>query len=272
MNRLCWLTDLHFNFVGPEQVAELLEQVRSLQADGVVITGDIGEATDVVEYLAQIDEALGCPVYFVLGNHDFYFGSIDDVRRRVRELCGNRPQLHYLTSCERPLRLGHWRIVGHDGWADARIGDYERSMVMMNDYRLIDELAPCNKQQRLPLLRQLGDEAAEHVRGQLQQALQPPGDEPILLVTHVPPFHEACWHQGQLSDDEWAPHFTCQAMGDMILQMMSQHDDRRLLALCGHTHGEGQCRMRPNVRVLTGGAEYGSPAVAGVLENVEDEP
>src|SRR5438093_2989908 len=30
-------------------------------------------------------------------------------------------------------------LIGHDGWADAREGDYERSTVMMNDYRLIEE-------------------------------------------------------------------------------------------------------------------------------------
>ena len=29
---------------------------------------------------------------------------------------------------------------------------------------------------------------------------------------------EAAWHQGQLSDDDWIPWFTCRAVGDVILR------------------------------------------------------
>ena len=36
------------------------------------------------------------PIYFVLGNHDYYFGSIDKVRKAVKQLCQERPNLHYL--------------------------------------------------------------------------------------------------------------------------------------------------------------------------------
>jgi hypothetical protein len=31
--------------------------------------------------------------------------------------------------------------------------------------------------------------------------------------------------------------------------------------LCGHTHGQGEVTMLPNLRVQTGGAEYGKPKV-----------
>ena len=51
-------------------------------------------------------------------------------------------------------------LVGHDGWADARLGDYERSYVMMNDYKLIAELAGMSKVDRWPVLKALGDQAA----------------------------------------------------------------------------------------------------------------
>lgn len=39
----------------------------------------------------------------------------------------------------------------------------------------------------------------------------------LLLVTHVPPFKEACWHEGRISDDDFLPHFTSQAVGDVLL-------------------------------------------------------
>ncbi len=39
-----------------------------------------------------------------------------------------------------------------------------------------------------------------------------------------------------------------------------------MTVLCGYTHGGGEARILPNLRVLTGGAEYGRPVIQKVLE------
>lgn len=262
--RVVWLTDIHLNFCSPFAVRAYLDEVAATAPEAVVISGDIGEATDVAHYLRQLADAVDCPVYFVLGNHDFYFGSIHAVRRQMRDVCRECSTLHYLTeSGVFPLSptLG---LIGHDGWADGRIGDYDGSFVMLNDYKLIAELAPYDKQRRLGVLNSLGDAAAACLRESLAESVA--RFPHTLLVTHVPPMREAAWHEGRWSDDEWAPHFTCKAVGDAILDVMSQHPDRRLTVLCGHTHGEGEHRPLPNVIILTGAAEYRSPAVCRVLE------
>ncbi len=36
--------------------------------------------------------------------------------------------------------------------------------------------------------------------------------------------------------------------------------------MCGHTHGEGEAQILPNLKVLTGGATYGEPTLQRVLE------
>jgi hypothetical protein len=48
-------------------VDRYLEMVREKAPDAVLISGDIGEATDVVGYLEQIDDVLQLPVYFGWG-------------------------------------------------------------------------------------------------------------------------------------------------------------------------------------------------------------
>ena len=268
MFRLAWLTDLHLNFLPYQQVDEFLGRVESLEADIVLITGDISEARDLEHMLRHIAEHLHRPVYFVLGNHDFYHGSIREVRviaARTCEAAGELGRLKYLTAMSEPVEVTPTvGLIGHDGWADARIGDYERSLVMMNDYRLIAELAAHGKRDRWPILNALGDEAAEHVRRLLPPALA--NYEEVLLATHVPPLREACWHEGRPSDDEWAPHFTCKAMGDAILEIMRDFPQRRLTVFCGHTHSPGECCPLPNVQIFTGGAKYGQPTVQRVLE------
>ena len=141
MTRIIWITDPHLNFVRPLAVREFLDDVAEREPAAVLIGGDIGEAHNVVAYLEQVDELWQRPVHFVLGNHDFYRGSIAGVRREIDRLCERRPLLNYLSHrgvVELTSKLG---LVGHDGWADARVGDYEHSTIMMNDYKLIAELS-----------------------------------------------------------------------------------------------------------------------------------
>ena len=264
MTRVVWLTDLHLNFVGSKTVERLLDEIIATDPAAVLIGGDIGEAKSSATYLSQFESQLKCPIYFVLGNHDFYRGSIPVVRDAMRQLCREHPDLHYLTQLgviELTPRVG---LIGHDGWADARYGDYENSDVILTDYALIAELAGHFQLDRRPTLERLGDEAAAHIRQVLPEALA--RYERVVLLTHVPPLREACWHAGRLSDDNWAPHFSCKAMGDAILDIMREHPDRKLTVLCGHTHGEGEAHPLDNVEVLTGGAEYGCPALTRVFE------
>ncbi len=269
--RIFWMTDIHLNFLKPEGVGEFLAGVAEQSPDVVLIGGDIAEAPTVEKYLRAI-EATECPTYFVLGNHDFYGGSIERVRKAVGKQAAASNSLNYLTTgagaslgddgvAELAEGVG---LVGHDGWADGRLGDYAGSQVMLNDYRLIMELAGVDKARRLPLLNQLGDEAADHFRRVLPIAFERFGR--VLLLTHVPPMREACWHEGRTSNDEWVPHFACHAVGQALLEIMPQFPDRQLTVLCGHTHGRGEVRPLENLEILTGAAEYRAPAVEKVFE------
>jgi hypothetical protein len=180
-------------------------------------------------------------------------------------LSQKQSKLTYLTTANMPIRLtDRVGLVGHDGWADGREGDYHRSLIMMNDYRLIDELSVFSKSDRLGELHRLGDEAADHVRLQLGKAL--PIYEEVFLLTHVPPLREACWYEGRVSGDAWAPHFVCQAMGRAILDMASRFPDKQITVLCGHTHSPGTCDPAKNVHVITGAAKYGEPRITQLFE------
>jgi predicted phosphohydrolase len=263
MKRVAWLTDLHLNFVTPGDIDRLCGAVREAGADAVLLGGDIGEAHDVVEHLEGLDARLGLPVYFVLGNHDFYRGSIAGVRAAVRALSARSPRLHWLQASGVIALTQETALVGHDGWADGRYGDYEHSEVLLNDYLLIEELAGLDAEDRLRRLHALGDEAAAHFRAVLPDTLA--RFPRLIVLTHVPPFREACWHRGRISDDDWLPHFACRAVGEVLGEAMAAHPECEMTVLCGHTHSAGEAQILPNLRVLTGGAEYGQPEVQRVL-------
>ena len=264
MTRLAWLTDIHLNFLAPAEVEAFLHHVQGCRADALAIGGDIAEAPHLIEHLELLARQLDRPIYFVLGNHDYYFSSRAEVRRQVRLLCRRDERLVWLTDgAVVPLALDT-ALVGHDGWADAQLGDYQRSFVMMNDYKLIAELAAYSPQSRWPVLKAWGQESAGEAQVPLETALE--RYEQVYFLTHVPPLREACWHQGQISNDEWLPHFTCYAMGRMLVETMLRHPHRTLTVLCGNTHGQGECQPLANLRILTGGANYGEPSVQQVFE------
>jgi hypothetical protein len=60
----------------------------------------------------------------------------------------------------------------------------------------------------------------------------------------------------------------CGAVGDAIEPIMRERPERNLTVLCGHTHSGGEVGVLENLHVITGAAEYRSPAVARVW-NVE---
>src|SRR5690606_27301024 len=102
-----------------------------------------------------------------------------------------------------------------------------------------------SKTERLARLNALGDEAAAYCRKWLPDALHRYAH--VYFLTHVPPFRDACWHQGQLSDDAFLPHFACEAVGNVLIDIMRQHPDRQLTVLCGHTHSPGQAQILENL-------------------------
>ena len=264
MKRLAWLTDIHLNFLSPEGVATFIRGLTLLECDGFLVSGDIGEADDVVGYLNALALELARPIHFVLGNHDFYRGSIAGVRASVEELCSKQSNLNWLPRAGVVRLTDETCLIGHDGWGDGRLGDYWGSDVELNDWCLIEEFAGLATDKRLMKLKALGDEAADHLRVVLAKAI---GQyRHIVVVTHVPPFREACWYQGRISTNEWLPHFTCHAVGEVLAESMRSAPGRQMTVLCGHTHGAGETYILSNLRVLTGGAVYGRPIVQQVLE------
>jgi Icc protein len=264
MPRLAWVTDPHLNFVAAAGVADFLGELAATPADALLVSGDIDEAPDVARSLAGMAAAVERPVLFVLGNHDYYRGTIAAVRAEVRALCETVPHLHWLPSAGVVPVSADTCVVGHDGWGDGRLGDYWGSPIALNDWRLIGEFAGLGRAARLALLNALGDEAAAHFKSVLPDALS--RFRHVVVVTHVPPFRDACLYQGRVSGDEWLPHFACRAVGVALAEAMAARPDRRMTVVCGHTHGAGEADVLPNLRVLAGGAEYGKPAVQRVLD------
>lgn len=290
MNRVAWVTDIHLNCVSNKGLVAFARSILDHNPDSVLIGGDIGEADSIVEYLQELECHLALPVFFVLGNHDFYKGSIHQVRTHVSRLCRDSSRLSYLSEVGVVSLTPTVALVGHDSWADGRLGDYEQSEVLLTDHFAIQDFnlmlsqtesamilrqsrteidaaylaGPEAKEYRLTVMQSLAEEAASHFRKYLPIAFE--SHQHVIVLTHVPPFKQACWYGGKVSDDDWLPHFSCKAVGDILLETMKVRPKQKLTVLCGHTHGSGETEILDNLIVYTGGATYGHPEIQRVFE------
>lgn len=263
IKRLVWSTDLHFDAADRSQYHLFLELVKANEPDYILIGGDICNGVSCLVYLANLAKVISKPLYFVLGNHDFYYGSIGAIRKDAQNLNKEAKNVHYLSDFKIIPLTEQTALIGHDGWSDAKAGDYFNSDVMLNDYFLIDELKRLNNEERFQKLNALGEEAASYLSQQLIKAFET--FERVVLLTHIPPFEESCLYEGVPAEGNWTPHFVGKATGEAIERVMKEYPNKQLLILCGHSHWGQDIQILPNLRVVTGHSELGIPNVQGLI-------
>src|SRR3990167_506120 len=146
MNTYAWATDIHLDTLGNDPVA-ITDFGKFLVKDaphGVFLTGDLSNAKNLVYHLSILEQACERPIYFVLGNHDFYGASIEAVRKTMRELTNMSQYLKYLPTTQYVALSPTTALIGHDGWYDGLYGDYKSSRFVMNDWIDIKEFADIN--------------------------------------------------------------------------------------------------------------------------------
>jgi Icc protein len=252
-----WATDLHFDLATPRAFDSFVKSVREKKPDMLLIAGDLADSHSLHPTLLKLAHKMEIPLYFVLGNHDFYGSSLAQVRRETEELCHEQALLHYLTALEVIPLDASTALIGHDGWADALAGDFMASGVELRDQYEITDFRPLRKPERYQHLVQLGAEAAYDVEQKLCKALK--SYSKVILVTHVPPFVEGSRYENKPSNADFAPHFVAHQMGQMLIRVMKSHPEQSLLVLSGHSHHEADYWPLPNLHCLTGHADYGNP-------------
>ena len=259
-----WATDIHLNFVPREERLAFFTSITEQKPDMVFLTGDLAEAPSLEPLLSEMTQSIQAPIYFVLGNHDFYYGSISHVQQIARRLSQDHTDLIYLPQAGVVELSPTTSLVGQDGWGDGQYGNYQQSPVVLNDHIHIKELKKLDRASLHRTLQQLGQQEAQALETPLREALKK--FPKVILLTHVPPFKEACWYQGEMGNDDWLPFFTCKAIGDLLVHLMEQFPHSDLTVLCGHTHHAGTVDIHPNLRVHTAAADYGNPSIYRILE------
>ena len=256
-DRLAWCSDPHLDHAQPDVRDQFIEDLNESSAGGLVITGDIAEADSLHRHVNRLHRDFDGPIWFVLGNHDFYKDSVASVRSEVTRWVRHMRGVDYLTdSAAVPLADGVY-LVGEDGWGDATCGEFDASPVRLQDFVWIRDFSRKPPDMWRETMDRLGRQSATRLRPKLNAI--PAEAKEIIVATHVPPFRESCWYEGQTTDDDWAPFFVCGHVGDVLRSFAGQRPATTITVLCGHTHHGGVAPIANNLTVHTASADYGRP-------------
>jgi predicted phosphohydrolase len=251
---LVWLSDVHADSLRGDFPAEV-DQLRRENPEGILITGDISNAERLDEHLAVIS-TLGCPIFFVLGNHDFWNGSFAGVTALVRSACSKKTNLFFLDESGLVQLGGGTALIGGQGWGDGKAGLGEKSPVTSRDRQLIQEFTDKPREKYFQMLQEMGRASASAFSEIAVPALE--GSEHLILATHVPPFAASA-----LREPEYLPFYVNVALGDEILRIAHQFPGKKISVYCGHTHRKSIYRPLPNVTVHVADATSGVFQIAG---------
>ena len=246
-----FLTDLHLDRTGKEETEDLLNRIRNTESNSVILTGDISDAGSIRRHLSQIASACAPrPLYFVMGNHDYYGGGFREVEAGVHALCESTENLHLMDGTTVVSLAEGIGMVGHGGWPDARAGDGLETTVENPDRWCIGDFRDLDHGQTLLRMRGLGGESAARLRGILPLALK--RHRHVVVATHVPPFANAVFHKGKPAGVEYLPHFCNATVGYMMLGLLRAFPHRRVSVLAGHSHGACARMITRNLSVRVG--------------------
>lgn len=272
--RLAWMTDIHLDMAG-DLNTRLNFLSKSVEGcDAVLLTGDISVSNFLISHLSMIESALEKPVYFVLGNHDYYGSNFSTVRRNVMNFCNSSSYLRYMNSVQYIKLDDRKYLIGHDGWYDAQNGDPHGNSILMNDWIQISNFNSAlrnsfgghgliNKNVIIDLSRRLAQESANHIANGIKAVIK--DSDHIVVMTHVPPFKEsfnASENHRQVSSWEIIPWYTSKIMGDTLLAAAKTYPHVKFTVLSGHLHSHYDQDLLNNLNVKVGRAIYGNPQLA----------
>lgn len=254
-DKYLWYTDTHLDKLTPWTKFKFISHIVKEKPKGIFLTGDISNGFMTGFDLGLLARWADCPIYFVLGNHDYHFSSIQRTHDKIRNLCAKHKNLIWMTESDVVSLSPEVGLIGVEGWYDADVGDpkYLRWTIdwaLTSDFR---KLSSMNK--RVEAFRQLADNSAKLITHKLEKAFEK-DFKTVYILTHFPPWKEATRDVGTLMEKFWLPYNVNLRLGKAIEACMVDRKRRHATVLAGHTHTDCWIHVSRNIECKVNKAKY----------------
>lgn len=276
--RLAWATDIHLDFITDENnvvisarnINIFCERIKNCSPDAVIISGDISLSNQLKQHLLSLERSLGIPIFFVLGNHDFWGSNIGSVRKNISTLSNSSRFLRYLSTSSYIMLSNSTALVGHDGWYDGLNGSPKSSYIEMNDWNFISDFSIFKNYLGVSLdgilnvSRYQANIGAKHIEKEIKSAIRDHAPSKFIIVTHVPPFIDPVKESQHKNSTNLCPWYSSKIMGDMLLNVAKQNPLVEFEVFCGHVHTKYEKYISNNLLLRSGHSDYSDPKLQSV--------
>ena len=276
--RIVWVSDTHLDhlgkyFVGSRkpEITTFINKITSLGPDIVLCTGDISNGELLSEDVQQlVTELTPTKFYFVLGNHDCWGSSFNQVEQEMFNKFPN----NWLSSAGLVKLTDEVCLIGQDGWYDGKLGKPFGSGIQMNDWFKIKDFNEClefgevNKTKILDFVKNKAEQSVLKLKSSIEIGIAA-GFKTFIIATHMPPFAENALDypygkkkpttKPEPSSPYSLPWYTNKTMGDMLIEISELYPDKMFNVFCGHAHADSIVKHRENLICSTAYSVYGKP-------------
>jgi len=250
-----WFTDTHLDKVTPWTLYRFIHHIVREKPQSVFLTGDLSNGLLVCWHLRLLAKFVKCPIYFVLGNHDYHLSSIETVHRKIRELQTEYPNLIWLTEAGVVRLNDEVAIVGTEGWYDVNNGkpeylQFTLDWMLTEDFRKLPDMHA-----RIEKWRELADVSAKNLSLKVDEAFKA-GYKSVYVLTHFPPWAEATRDVGTPMETFWLPYNVNLRLGKALEEVMLNHKNKHITVLAGHTHTDCWIHVASNIECKVSKAKY----------------
>lgn len=254
--------------------AKSLNDAVSQGARCIILTGDISETPYLIDDLYWLSQNFARNIYFVLGNHDYYYGSftLGNQCAEIAEQLGKKDvngnwkpnNLFYLQNKD-PINLetgdrwsGATLLIGVNGWYDLRNCDNILNHVLlysqMTDFDVISSLKEMvdnrsSNEELIASIQSLADAETELLASKLDLCLRH-NPEKIIIATHVPPL--------VFGKDSFTGFYSNKNLMECLLDYSVGNPEIEISVLCGHNHN-GESKKLDNLTIYCKKSRYENP-------------
>lgn len=239
-----WATDLHLNYFSNDYINNFGKSLKKYNAKALIVSGDISLGNRFKNDIQVLSESIGIPIYYVLGNHDYWYSSISEINLISKELQSNNIyNLNYnIVEINNSTAL-----LGFDGW-------YDCNYLIDPEYKMSDWHKIKDFKDKDPIQYSIELSKSFYYFKDVSLKAKEIGYVNQLIVTHVPPYKELII--------EKPFSFYCSSFSG---EMLNSLELNKIVCLSGHTHNRSSY-IKNNIKTYVGEACRGKPSVCGLID------
>lgn len=222
----------------------------------ILLTGDVSTARDFRRDIARFAETFSGQIYVVMGNHDYWGSSYEQMNNFVRDI--KIRNVHICSNAGFDIRDGT-AIVMVNNWYSPEIEAVADRFVSMNDWNHMANFAGYgitgNISDAIRAAQAISEKSAgyaNNVFSEVSDEIESGDVERVVVMAHFPPYVEM-----MSRIDNYTPFYFDPKMGAVIRRFAMKHEHIPVTVVSGHTHTYRSFK-EDNVKGIVAPANYGN--------------